>query len=207
MSCASPGDFRPVWSHQGRPRSHADGPRRGPESFRTAHEAPRSLQRRPDAPGTDFEAILERFWGARDLEKPQKVLYCRRISMFSRFRKGAFNRGPKSSKRSPREAQLSPRRGRPERAKRRPRPPRTDPGAAQEPPSRPDASREPFGSPFWLHLGAPGASFSSLLGALFEPRARSARQTKALFEITGQKVFRDRCGPDVQRPLSTQLLN
>ena len=59
----------------------------------------------------------------------------------------------------------------------------------------------------WAHVGAPGASFSSFLGVPFEPRARSARQTKALVEITGQKVFRDRCGPDVQRPLSTKLLN
>ena len=93
---------------------------------------------------------------------------------------------------------------RPERAKRRPRPPRSAPGErTKEAPSRPDASREPFGSPFWPHLGPPGASFSSLLGVLFEPRARPARQTKALFEITGQKVCRDRCGPDVQRPLST----
>ena len=73
--------------------------------------------------------------------------------------------------------------------------------------SRPDASREPFGSPFWPHLGAPGASLSSFLGVPFEPRARSATQTKALFEIIGQKVVRDRCGPDVQRPLSTKLLN
>ena len=147
------------------------------------------------------------------------MLYCQRISWFSRFRKGAFNRGPKSSKRSPpggpNEPQARP--GRPQERpkspqrsksrKRRPRPPRTAPGEHPRGPSRPDASREPFGSPFWPHLGAPGASFSSFLGVLFEPRARSARQTKALVEITGQKVFRDRCGPDVQRPLSTKLLN
>ena len=199
-------------------------PRDGPGATQTAHagahrdsrqlhEAPRGAQRHPDAPGSDFEAILGRFWGPQDLEKPQKVLYCQRIPWFSRFRKGAFNRGPKSSKRSPQggpnepqarpgrpqERPKSPQDGsksRPERAKRRPRPPR-----------RAAASREPFGSPFWPHLGAPGASFSSFLGVLFEPRARSARQTKALVEITGQKVFRDRCGPDVQRPLSTKLLN
>ena len=88
---------------------------------------------------------------------------------------------PKATPEEPRSAQERPRRA----------------------PSRPDTSGEPFGSPCWPHPGAPGASFSSLLGVLFEPRARSARQTKALFEITGQKVFRDRCGPDVQRPLST----
>ena len=111
--------------------------------------------------------------------------------------------GPRSGPRAPKTA--------PRAARSAPRGAQDHPGAPQErtkgAPSRPDASGEPFGSPFWPHLGAPGASFSSLPGALFEPRARSARQTKALFEITGQKVFRDRCGPDVQRPLSTKLLN
>ena len=206
------------------PGATQTAPRQAQRGSRQPHEAPRSLQRRPDTPGSDFEANLERSWGLRNLEKPQKVLNCQRISWFSRFRKGAFNRGPKSSKRSPpggpnepqarpgrpQERPKSPQDGsksRPERAKRRPRPPRTAPGEHPRGPSRPDASREPFGSPFWPHLGAPGASFSSFLGVLFEPRARSARQTKALVEITGQKVFRDRCGPDVQRPLSTQLLN
>ena len=68
---------------------------------------------------------------------------------------------------------------------------------------RPPITQGGLREPFWPHLGPPGASFSSLRGVLFEARARSATQTKALFEITGQKVFRDRCGPDVQRPLST----
>ena len=220
MRCAPTG-LEPPRDGPGATQTAHGGAQRG---SRQPHEAPRSLQRRPDAPGSDFEAILERFWSPRDLEKHQKVLYCRRISRFSRFRKGAFNRGPRSSKRSPpggpnepqarpgrpQERPKSPQDGsksRPERAKRRPRPPRSAPGEHPRGPSRPDASREPFGSPFWPHLGAPGASFSSLLGVLFEPRARSARQTKALVEITGQKVFRDRCGPDVQRPLSTKLLN
>ena len=62
---------------------------------------------------------------------------------------------------------------------------------------------EPPGAHCGLILGPPG----SLLGVHFELHARSARQTKTLVEITGQKVFRDRCGPDVQRPLSTKLLN
>ena len=104
---------------------------------------------------------------------------------------------------SPRRAPGSPRspqdgsKRRPERAKRRPRPPRSAPGEDQRGPKPPRR----------LHLGAPGASFSSLLGVLFEARARSARQTKTLFEITGQKVVRDCCGTDVQRPVSTKLLN
>ena len=198
-------------------RNPQTAPGEAQRGSRQPHGAARGLPRRPDTPGYDFQAILEGVWTPWDLEKPQKMLYCQRISWFSRFRKGAFNRGPKSSKRSfpggpsepqarpgrPQERPKSPQDGSkscPERANRRPRPPRT-----QGAPSRPDASREPFGSPCWPHLGAPGASFSRLPGALFEPRARSARQTKALFEITGQKVFRDRCGPDVQKPCPLNL--
>ena len=140
---------------------------------RQRQEAPRSLQRRPDAPGSDFEAVSERFWYPRDLEKPQKVLYCQRISWFSRFRKGAFNRGSKSSKRSPpggpNEPQARPGRpqeqpkssqdrskSRPERAKRRPRPSQESTRGAQ-------AARTPPGSPsgahFGLILGPPGPHF------------------------------------------------
>ena len=161
-------------------------PRDGPGATQTApgqaqrgsgqpHEARRSLQRRPDAPGTDVDTILERFWSPRDLEKPQEVLYCRRFSRFSRFRKGAFNRGPRSSKRShpggPNEPQAPPGRpqkgpkspqdgskSRPERAKRRPQPPRSTPGedgpqAAQTPPE------SPSGAHFGLILGPPGPHF------------------------------------------------
>ena len=107
--------------------------------------------------------------------------------------------GPRSGPRAPNTA--------PRAARSAPRGAHDHPGAPQErskrSPSRPDVSREASGSPFWPHLGAPGTSFASLLGVLFEPRARPARQTKALFETTGQKDLRDRCGPDVQRPLST----
>ena len=114
---------------------------------------------------------------------------------------------------------MSPRRapGAPGAAQEPPRRHQEPPGARQEAPKttqeRPRSgpkgpqAAETFVSPFWPHLGAPGASLSSFLGVLLEPRARSARQTKALVEITGQKVFRNRCGPDVQRPLSTKLLN
>ena len=146
---------------------------------RQPHEAPRSLQRRPDA------------------------------KIPKRSPPGGPNE-PQARPGRPQERPKSPQdrsKSRPERAKRRPRPPRTAPGEHPRGPSRPDASREPFGSPFWPHLGLPGASFSSPPGVLVEPRARSTTHTKALFEITGQKVFRDRCGPDVQRPLSTKLLN
>ena len=213
MTCVPRGAVTPDRSGatQGRPRSHADGPRRVPE--RRAQTRLGAISKRTQSDS-----------GTPGTSKNLKVLYSQQISRFSRSRKGAFNRGSKSSKRSPpggpnepqarpgtpQERPKSPQDGskrRPERAKKFPRPPRTAPGEHPRGPSRPDASREPFGSPFWPHLGAPGASFSSLLGVLFEPRARPARQTKALFEITGQKVFRDRCGPDVQRPLSTKLLN
>ena len=152
---------------QGRPRSHADGPRRGPQRLKTG---PRGLQRRPEAPRrawerfrSDFRAIL----GPPGPRKPQKVLYCQRISWFSRFRKGSFNRGLRSSKRSsrggPTEPQARPGRpqepkslqdgskSRPERAKRRPRPPRTAPGEHPRGPSRP--------AHFGLILRPPGPYF------------------------------------------------
>ena len=74
---------------------------------------------------------------------------------------------------SPRRAQGGPRSGPrvpktgPRAARSAPRGAHNHPGAPQErtqgAPSRPDASREPFGRSFWPHLGAPGASFSSLL--------------------------------------------
>ena len=186
------------------------GPKKAPEAHCRAWE--RFL--------SDFRAIL----GAPGPRKTSTSAVLSAISVVFAISQGSLQQRPKKLQRSPpggpnepqarpgkpQERPKSPQDGsksRPERAKRRPRPPRTAPGEHPRGPSRPDASREPFGSPFWPHLGAPGASFSSFLGVLFEPRARSARQTKALVEITGQKVFRDRCGPDVQRPLSTKLLN
>ena len=204
---------------QGRPRSHADGPRRGPQRLKTASRGP---QRRPEAPRRAWERLRSDFRAILGLPGPRKT--SRNAVLSANFGKGAFNRGPRSSKRSSRGTQVSPRRAlggprsdprapktAPRAARCAPRGAQDHPGPPQEStqgaPSRPDASREPFGSPFWPHLGAPGGSWSSLLGVLFEPRARSARQTKTLVEITGQKVFRDRCGPDVQRPLSTKLLN
>ena len=191
---------------QGRPRSHADGPRTGPERLKTA---PRGLQRSSEAPRhardrfpSDSGPILEPP-GPRKTSK--SAVLSTNFEVFA-ISPGSLQQRPKKLQKeppgSPNEPQAPP--GTPRSA---PRGAHDHPGAPQErtqgAPSRPDASREPFGSPFWPHLGAPGASFSSLLGVLFEPRARPARQTKALFEITGQKVCRDRCGPDVQRPLST----
>ena len=142
-------------------------PRDGPGATQTAHagahrgsrqphEASRGAQRHPDAPGSDFEAILGRFWGPRDLEKPQEVLYCQRISWFSRFRKGAFNRGPRSSKRSP---PGSPRSG-PRADKTAPRGARSVPRGAQDHPGAPQertqgaqAAQTPPGSPSGAHFG------------------------------------------------------
>ena len=168
--------------------------------------------------------IFERFWSPPGTSNLKQVLYCRRMSWFSPFRKGAFKRGPKSSKRSPQggpnepqarpgrpqEGPKSPQDGSkslPERAKRRPRPPRSTPGEDPRGPKPPRRLQEALREPMLVSSWGPRGSFSSLLGVLFEPRARPARQTKALFEITCQKVFRDRCGPDLQRPLSTKLVN
>ena len=69
-------------------------------------------------------------------------------------------------------------------------------------PKTPPTGPPPFGGlwcSFWPHVGPPGASFSSLLGVRFEARARSATQSKTLFEITGQKLLRDRCGPEAHK--------
>ena len=107
--------------------------------------------------------------------------------------------GPRSGPRTPKS--------RPERAKRRPRPPRSTPGEDPRGPKPPRRLQGGLREPILVSSWGPRGSFSSLLGVLFEARARSARQTKTLFEIIGQKVFLDRCGPDVQRPLSTKLLN
>ena len=68
-----------------------------------------------------------------------------------------------------------------------------DIGAQVPPRSLPEPSRVPF----WPHFGPPGGSFSSLLDALFEDCARPATRSNAQFEITGKKVFRGRCRPDV----------
>ena len=157
--------------------------------FRQPHEASGSAERCPDELGSDFEAILERFWGARDLEKQQKVLYCHRFSWFSQYRKGAFNRGPKSSKRSPQggpnepqarpgrpqERPKSPQDGsksRPERAKRRPQPPRSTPGEDPRGPKPPrrlqGALREPILASSW-----------GPRGLIFEPSRRPFRASRA----------------------------
>ena len=51
---------------------------------------------------------------------------------------------------------------------------------------------------FWP-FGPPGKSFSSLLGVLFEDCARPATRSKTPFEITRQKIFRDRCTPEAHQ--------
>ena len=212
MSSARPGTSRPVWSHPGtaqEPRRRpTEGPTEGQDSLTRPQEASRGAQTRLGAISKRFHSDL----GAPRTSKTIKKCYT--VSEFRGFRD--FAREPSTEaqnapKGPPREAQMSPRCA-PGRPRSGPRAPKTAPrGARSAPRGAQERTRqtppEPFGSPFWPHLGAPGASFSSLLGVLFEPRARSARQSKARFEITGQKVFRDRCGPDVQRPLSTQLLN
>ena len=147
---------------------------------------------------------------SRDLEKPQKVLYCQRISWFSRFRKGAFNRGPKSSKRSPpggpnepqarpgrpQERPKSPQDGsksRPERAKRRPRPPRSAPGEDPRGPKPPrrlqGALREPILASSW-----------SPQGLIFELSRRPFRASRAV-RSTDESTGRNHWSKGLSRPL------
>ena len=124
-------------------------PRDGPGPTQTAHagahrgsrqphEASAGLQRHPDAPGSDFEAISERFRYPQDLEKPQK---CCTVSEFRGSRD--FARGPST------EAQKAPngappggpnvsqaRTGRPqEQPKSRPRDPKRPPRGPRRPQS------------------------------------------------------------------------
>ena len=120
------------------------------------------------------------------LLRREKVLYCLRISWFLRFRKGAFNRGPKGSKRSPpggpnepqarpgrpQERPKSPQHGsksRPERAKRRPRKPRSAPGDPKPPRRFQGALREPILTSSW-----------GPRGLIFEPSRRPFRASRAV---------------------------
>ena len=147
--------------------------------------------------------LLRRWFGRRGLKKHQKVMNCQQKSRFSFFPQGhSKTETQKAPNGAPREAP-----GRPRAPKTAPRGARSKPRGAQDHPgAEPNASKEPFESPFWPHVGSPGLHFRAFEASFFEARAQSATQTNTLFEITGQKVFRARCGPDVQRPLSTKLL-
>ena len=217
MSCASCGAFRPVWSHPGtaqEPRRRPqDRPREAQDSLKRTQEASRGAQTRRGA-------ISKRFWsdfGGPETSKNLKK--CCTVSEFRGFRDCArepSTEGQKAPKEDPGEAQMSPRRA-PGGPRSGPRAPKMAPRAARSTQDRPrrapkgpkpprrlqGALRELILASSW----APRGFIFEPSEVLFDPRARSARQTKALFEITGQKVFRDRCGPDVQRPLSTKLLN
>ena len=183
MGCARPGTSRPAWSHPGT----AQEPRRRPQ------DRPREAQDSPKRPQeASRSALSKRFWtnsGGPGASKNLKK--CCTVVDFQGFRDFArepSTEAPKAPKGAPREAQMSPRRapGGPRSGpkKRRPRPPQA-------------ASREASGtgSPFWPHLGAPGASFSSLLGVPFEPRARPARQTNGRNHLSKglSRPLRSRC--------------
>ena len=169
---------------QGRPRSHAHGPKTAPAKLKTA---PRGPKKPPEAPRrawdrfpSDFRAML----GSPGPRKPQKVLYCQRISWFSRFRKGAFNRGPQTFKRSPpNEPQARPERpqerkdgsrSRPERAKRRPRPPRSAPGEDPRGPKPPRRLQGALPEPVLASSWAPR-------GLIFEPSRRPCRASRTVY--------------------------
>ena len=162
LSCARGGGSRPVWSHLGT----AQEPRTRPQDRpREAQDSPTRPQKASRGAQTRQGALSKRFWTPWDLEKPQKVLYCRRFSWFSQYRKGAFNRGPKSSKRSPpggpNEPQARP--GRPQERPKSPQdgskscPEREAPKTTQERPRRgpkgPQAAQTPPGSPSGAHFG------------------------------------------------------
>ena len=158
---------------QGRPRSHADGPRTGPERLKTAPRGPKKPPEAPRRAWDRFPSDLERCWWPWDLEKPQKVLYCRRFSWFSRFRKGAFNRGPRSSKRSP-------------------------PGDPNEPqaqertkgaPSLQGALREPILASSW-----------GPRGLIFELSRRPFRRSRAVHH-TNENTVRNHWSKGLSRPL------
>ena len=169
--------MRPVWSHPGtaqEPRRRpTEGPREASDSPTRPPEAPRDAQ-------TSLGATSRRFWsdsGGPGTSKNSKK--CCTVVDFRGFRNIArepSTEAQKAPKGAPREAQMSPRRA-PGGPRSGPRAPKTaprasrsaprgaqdHPGAPQErtqgAPSRPDASRKPFGSPCWSHLGAPGAHF------------------------------------------------
>ena len=203
--------MRPVWSHPGT----AQEPRRRPqEASRGAHTRlgmiPKRFVNDSGTPGT-----------LKNLKKGCTVSVFRYFCDLARKPSTEARKAPNGA---PREAQMSPRRapGGPRSSQEQPRSLQEPPGARQEAPKTtqersrrgpkgPQAAQTPpempSGAHFGLILAPPGGPFSSPPGVLFELRARSTTHTKALFGITGQKVFRERCGPDVQRPLSTKLLN
>ena len=124
---------------------------------------------------------------------------CQQKSRFSLFPRAFKNGDPKKLQKEPQE-RLRRSQERPKRpqdgpksalraARSAPRGAQEQPGAHQKGPKR---AKRPFGTPpgpilalFWGGRGI----ISSNLAVLVEARARSARQSKTLFEITGQKVF------------------
>ena len=181
MSCAGCGALRPVWSHPGTAQEPRRRPTEGPGEVQDSPTRPREPSRGAQ---TRLGAISKRFHSDLGAPRTSKNLKkCCTVSEIRGFRD--FAREPsteaqKHPKGAPRGAQMSPRRA-PGDPRSGPRAPKTAPRAArsapigaqdhpgppqertQGAPSRPDASREPFGRSFWPHLGAPGASFSSLL--------------------------------------------
>ena len=164
---------------QGRPRSHADGPRRGPQRLKTT---PRGLQRRPEAPRRawkrfrgDFRAIL----GPPGPRKTSKSAVLSANSVVLAISLGSVQQRPKRLQKEPpwearpgrpQERPKSRQHGsknRPERAKRRPRPPRTAPG---EPPRRLQGGlREHILASSW-----------GPRGLIFEPSRRPFRASRAV---------------------------
>ena len=177
MGSAGSGKARAAWSHPGT----AQEPRRRPQDrAREAQDSPTRLPEVFRGGQTRQGRLSKRFWSESGPPGTSKNLTkCCTVDDFRGFRHLARKAATDvqiAPKGAPREAQMSPRRA-PGGPRSGPRAPKTAPrasrsaprGAQDHPgppqestqgaPSRPDASREASGSPFWPHLGPPGAHF------------------------------------------------
>ena len=121
---------------QGRPRSHADGLRRGPQRLKTAS---RGLHRPPEAPRRAWERLrsdCRAILGPPEPRKTSKSAVLSANFMVFAISQGSLQQRPtKAPKGAPREARMSPRRapGGP-RSQEPPRRLQEPPGARQEAP-------------------------------------------------------------------------
>ena len=193
---------------QGRPRSHADGPKTGPARLKTA---PRGPKKPPEAPRrawersrSDFRAILV----PPGFRKTSKSAVLSANFVVLAISLGSLQQRPKTLQMEPpgREPQARPGRPqerpkspqdgskrRPERAKRRPRPPRTAPG---EHPRGPKPPRRLQGALWELILASSWGS----RGLIFEPSRRPFRASRAV-RSTDESTGRNHWSKGLSRPL------
>ena len=159
---------------QGRPRSHADGPRRGPQRLKTA---PRGLHRPPEAPRRAWERLRSDsrvILGPPGPRKPLKSAVLSANFVVLAISQGSLQQRPKKLQKDPggpNEPQARP--GRPQE---RPKSPQDGskrrPERAQERQKSPDASREAFREHFLLSPRSPR-------GLIFESSRRPFRASRA----------------------------